>query len=549
MTAVTRIALKLHLVPTMDWGVTSFFADLSVRTKILAAAATAGVVAGAVGITTLIALDHSSEAAQKIYSNNVAGTAKVAAIETGIIKVRLDVSNHIVSRDAANLKKYRTSFDTHVKQVDAAFDAYRAGSPAASPTELSALEAAWAKYVSVAEDKLLPASERGDVAGWQAVRDAEVLPLMATTEAGLTHVTEAETAAAASSAAAAHQDYTTSRLISLILLVAGLLAAFAVAWRVAGGIRRSVGRVKDVCLALAAGDLTRTTGLTIGDETGQMGRALDTALVKLRSTVSTIDGSAVALSSAAAELSEVSTQIASSAEQTSAQARNVSSATEQISRSVDTVSAGGEEMGAAIREISENASEAARIAADAVTLTTATSATMAKLNDSSAQIGDVIKVITSIAEQTNLLALNATIEAARAGESGKGFAVVATEVKELAMETAKATEDISRRVQAIQADTGGAVTAIEEISQVIARISDFQTTIASAVEEQTATTSEMNRSVGEAAAGTGEIAFSITGVADAARLTSDGVGKSRHASTELSRMSQDLTQMVAGFKY
>ena len=161
----------------------------------------------------------------------------------------------------------------------------------------------------------------------------------------------------------------------------------------------------------------------------------------------------------------------------------------------------------------------------------------------------MIKVITSIAEQTNLLALNATIEAARAGDAGKGFAVVASEVKDLAQETSRATEDISRRVEAIQADTHGAVSAIEEISRVIARISDFQTTIASAVEEQTATTTEMNRNVAEAATGAGEIAQNITGVADAARVTSEGVTQSQQATQELARLSTELGSLVSTFRY
>jgi methyl-accepting chemotaxis protein len=172
-----------------------------------------------------------------------------------------------------------------------------------------------------------------------------------------------------------------------------------------------------------------------------------------------------------------------------------------------------------------------------------------KLGDSSAEIGDVVKVITSIAEQTNLLALNATIEAARAGEAGKGFAVVANEVKELAQETAKATEDIARRVQAIQGDTTEAVDAIGEIAAIVAQISDRQTTIASAVEEQTATTQEMSRSVAEAAGGTGQIAANITSVSTAADATTQALGQTRTAVDELSRMAADLRTTVARFTY
>ncbi|MCW2566129.1 MAG: chemotaxis sensory transducer, partial [Mycobacterium sp.] len=171
------------------------------------------------------------------------------------------------------------------------------------------------------------------------------------------------------------------------------------------------------------------------------------------------------------------------------------------------------------------------------------------MTQSSTEIADVVKLITSIAEQTNLLALNATIEAARAGEAGKGFAVVATEVKELAQETARATEDIARRVQAIQGDTAGAVEAIAEISTIIGRINDYQLTIASAVEEQSATTNEMNRNVAEAATGAEEIAQNITGVASAAEVTTEGVAQSQQAVGELARMSSELQSAVSRFRY
>lgn len=274
-----------------------------------------------------------------------------------------------------------------------------------------------------------------------------------------------------------------------------------------------------------------------------------TAQVKARQEMARIlelvNSNATTLGSSAEELTAVSTQMASNAEETSAQANVVSAASEQVSKNVQTVATGVEEMNAAIREIAKNASDSARVSQKAVTDAQTANATISKLGESSAEIGKVIKVITSIAEQTNLLALNATIEAARAGEAGKGFAVVANEVKELAKETAKATEDISRKIEAIQADTTGAVMSIKQIGEVISQINDISNTIASAVEEQTATATEMSRNVAEAAKGTSEIAQNITSVAQAAQNTTQGATNCQQAASELSRMATELQQLGA----
>ena len=175
--------------------------------------------------------------------------------------------------------------------------------------------------------------------------------------------------------------------------------------------------------------------------------------------------------------------------------------------------------------------------------------TVSRLGESGLWIGDVVKVINSIAEQTNLLALNATIEAARAGEAGKGFAVVANEVKQLAKETAAATEDISHKIKAIQTDTQAAVETIERIRGVIAKISEIQNTIASAVEEQTATTNEIRQNVADAARASADITRSVTGVADAARMTASGVEETRSAASELAKMAAELEQIVGRFRY
>jgi len=273
--------------------------------------------------------------------------------------------------------------------------------------------------------------------------------------------------------------------------------------------------------------------------------AAKNAEVRLKAAFDAVAQHATSLGSAAEELSAGSQQMAGNAEETAAQAGVVSAAAEQVSKNVQTVATGAEEMSASIREIAKNAQDAAKVGIAAVITASTANATIAKLGESSAAIGKVIKVITSIAQQTNLLALNATIEAARAGEAGKGFAVVANEVKELARETARATEDISQKIEAIQGDTKSAITAIAEISDIINRINDYQNTIASAVEEQTATTNEITRNVTEAAKGSMEIAQNITGVATAAQSTTAGANDTQYASRELSRMASELQAIVS----
>jgi methyl-accepting chemotaxis protein len=344
----------------------------------------------------------------------------------------------------------------------------------------------------------------------------------------------------------------TVRLESTIyaLVVAGILLlivwGLALVRSVSKALKSMIGMVKD--LAEGEGDLTKRLEIVTHDELGELARWFNTFLDQIHHIISQVAGTAEQVASASEKLNTTSQQITANSEETSARADVVSTAAQAVSQNLQTVAAGADEMLASIKEIAKNASEAAKVATAAVKVAEDTTATVSKLGDSSTEIGQVIKVITSIAQQTNLLALNATIEAARAGEAGKGFAVVANEVKELAKETAKATEDISRKIEAIQTDTKAAVEAIASISAVINQVNDISSTIATAVEEQNATTNEMSRNVSEAAQGSGEITSNIGGVAEAAQGTTRGATDTQKASQQLVETSTQLRRLIEQFK-
>ena len=341
---------------------------------------------------------------------------------------------------------------------------------------------------------------------------------------------------------------TSSRSLMLGFGVVALALSAALAAFITRSLTRPLHETVDVLQAMAGGDLRPRVTSPSNDEVGQMGTAMNHSLDRLGQTLDGIADGSTTLSSSSEELSAVSQQLSAAAEQTAAQAASVSAAAEQVSHNVQSVAAGAEELGASIREIAKNTSDAARVATEAVTVAEATNDTVIKLGASSAEIGEVIRVITSIAEQTNLLALNATIEAARAGEAGKGFAVVANEVKELARKTARSSEEISKKVGSIQLDTQHAVEAIGRITTIIRQINDIQTVIAASVEEQSATTSEIGRSVAEAASGSTDIARNITSVAETAQSMTQGAVETHRAAEDLARLSSDLLALVNQFQ-
>ncbi len=355
--------------------------------------------------------------------------------------------------------------------------------------------------------------------------------------------------AAVTDASSAGSATSSARMLIVLVLAIGMVIVIAIAARLALGITRPLRRSVESLEALAQRDLTRRLEVTTTDETAQMATALNAAIDGLRDALGSISQGSEQLATASNGLLSTSSRVSEGADVAASQTGVAAAAGEQVSANSQSVASAVEEMNASIHEIARHASEASGVAAEAVTIAASADERVNRLGVSSAEIGEVLDLISSIADQTNLLALNATIEAARAGEAGKGFAVVANEVKELASETGRATADIAAKVAAIREDTSGAVEAISQIGEIIGRINDIQTTIASAVEEQAATTSEIGRSVDEAARGASDIAKSIEDVNGAVQVAAQGANETQAAAGEVSRTADELRALVAGFRY
>ncbi|GAA3868213.1 hypothetical protein GCM10022243_37350 [Saccharothrix violaceirubra] len=387
-------------------------------------------------------------------------------------------------------------------------------------------------------------------AGYVPISDmTEFTNLIQRIDSSILELAKIEKASAENAAAEGAEAYSTARTILLLAMFGGLAAAVALAMLVASRIVRPLREVTAVTKRMADGDLTKAAVVKSTDEVGTLAVAINQARENFATAVSALATTAETLQSDSTRLVEVNDRLLTGTVGANDQAVTVATAADKVSLNLQTVAAGAEELGSSIREIAHSANEGATVASHAVQVAESTTDVVAKLGDSSAQIGNVVKVITSIAEQTNLLALNATIEAARAGEAGRGFAVVANEVKELAQATARATEDIGTKVEAIQSDTAQAIGTIGEISSIIAKINDYQLVIASAVEEQTATTNEMGRNIAHAASGSSEIANSISQVADTTKTSTQEIDQSRQAAVDLEQLSAHLRELVANFKY
>jgi methyl-accepting chemotaxis protein len=519
----------------------------SVRTKILAAFLVVAAITLVVGAFSVTKLSSTAADAQTLYTDGALSLDHLGTMSYNLGQVRSNALDHTLAVSAddraghvAAIAKAKAAFDT-------AFAAYRTGNMAGREAIVAKLDDSWTKYNQLLQATWLPASAAHNRDELSRIANADVPPLVDGMTSSMEKLGAMESHDAAALAKKADSTASSTRNLTMLLIAGALAAAIALGFALASMIAKPLRRTVEVLNRAADGDLTVRLDIRSKDEVGQAGDALNRMLERTAGVVTAIGENATSLAGSSEELSAVSQQLGASAEETSAQSTTAAAAAEEVSANVNTVAAGTEEMGASIREIAGSATEAARVAGEAVIAARTTTETVSKLGESSVEIGEVIKVITSIAEQTNLLALNATIEAARAGEAGKGFAVVANEVKELAKQTAEATDDIAGKVTAIQTDAQAATEAIGEITEVINRINEIQVTIASAVEEQTATTSEIGRSVAEAATGATEIARNVTSVAQAAEDTSGGAANTLTAAGDLARMAEELRRLVGQF--
>jgi methyl-accepting chemotaxis protein len=522
------------------------FTDRKFRTKLLLGFTSIALLCSLGGAYGLVVQNRLASSQSSTYNDSLLPAETLQQALTTTLSTRNDVlalintifDNHLIAKQ---------TLDDGNKSVDAALKSVKSHRlSAADAKTLTQLQADLVKY-NTALTKVIAIPV--DAQAQRQNQEDQDVDLYLAVKADFDTLDKDLVGAGTKSYTASQATATTARNSTVALVLLAFAIAFGLALLLSRRMARPIDATSKALLAAAEGDLTRRVEVKGRDEFAHMGTSLNTALDRISRTVKDIDESVSVLASSSEELAAVSQQLASGAEETSAQTGAVSSAVSQVNAHVHSVSASAEEMGASIREIARNANDAAQVAANAAQMANDAMTTVAKLGASSTQIGDVVKVISSIAEQTHLLALNATIEAARAGEAGRGFAVVANEVKELATETAKATESIEPLIRALQGESTAVTDVFARIQDIVGSILEAQSTIASAVEEQTATTNAIAQSIAEAAGGSGEIVRNIGGVADGAQSTSGGAVNTQKAAHELAEVAARLQTQIDQFTY
>jgi methyl-accepting chemotaxis protein len=519
---------------------------MSIRAKLLVAFGVVLTLLGGVGLAGRQATARMSTQAEQLYENNVEAAVQLGAAQSALWELRYGFPQFIVAPEKRqeildSQAKFYTVIDDNLRR-------YAAGQR--TPEERKALaewEQAFTQYRQARSRwfELYGAGKVEEAADWRA---KTTTPFGAASVAALGRLIELQDQAGHARLQEVNALGRQSTQLLIGLLVMSLLLGVVMALLMSRVISRRLHRMAAALKDVAAGDLTRRVEITSRDEIGLMGTALNNALTQLHDAVRSISGTATRLSTSSEDLTTVSERLVRDADQAATQADVVSSAADEVSASAQAAASSTEEMSASIQEIARNAAQAGQVANTGVEVVETTTTTIGRLGQASTEITEVANLITSIAEQTNLLALNATIEAARAGEAGKGFAVVAGEVKELAKQTANATEEIGAKILAIQSSAHEVADAIGRMTTIIGQVNDAQTSIATAVEQQSATTSEMGRSGAQAADSTTQIAHSAVEVANAAKASSDGAVETQQAARQLAGMADELQALVRQFQ-
>ncbi|HWS34979.1 MAG TPA: methyl-accepting chemotaxis protein [Actinoplanes sp.] len=528
-------------------------ADLPVAAKVLGLVAVGVILTLSVGALGQLRMSSAVASANEAVDNGARPAIEITTTRAVWEQLRRNVTAIASAPSLGDRLAGIQQVEALQEQVKAGIGTLDPPSGTAQAKEVTGIvQPNFARAMDVWEKTLVPLAKKDpftadDQAAFNTARNEDFFGASEATKLGLTRLSELQGEVMRQNLQAAYDAKSSATAQIWIITLVGAALLIGCGIMVVRAVTRPLDAVRRALRALAGGDLTATVQVTSRDEIGQMAGDLVTAQKSLADAVSGIAASAGTLSDSAGALQSAVENSQSSARDAAGQSANATTVADDVSYSVQATSAATEQMTASINEIARSSGEAVRVAVTAMSEAAAAGETVAKLSASSAEIGDVVKAITAIAGQTNLLALNATIEAARAGELGKGFAVVAGEVKDLAQETAKATEDIAQRVEAIQVDSEAAREAIERIAATIESVNDFQTMIASAVEQQTATTSEMSRNVAEAAEGTGRIATSLRSVAAAAQLSDSGTTRTREAADQLTEVSRTLRDIVGRF--